>query len=346
MTRLALVMIARDEARCIGRALASAAAHVDAMIVLDTGSTDQTAQIAREHGARVESFAWRDDFAAARNAALDLSDADWNLVVDADEWLQGGFEALAPAALTDPFVGAVRMLSDIEGDGQASTWIPRLLPRGVRYEGRVHEQPVSDLPLRRIDLSVRHDGYLPDQLARKGERNETLLLAEIDAAPEDGYLWFQLGKEYAVRGRPPQAALCFAEAYRLTAADAPWRHALVVRAITALKAAGDLDEAMVLVAAEIDNWPHSPDFYFAMGDLYLECASQRPDQALDDFLPMAEMAWKRCLEIGEAPELEGAVAGRGGHMAAHNLAVFYESLGRKDVAAEYARLARDLKGST
>ncbi|HET6970534.1 MAG TPA: hypothetical protein VFH92_05360, partial [Phenylobacterium sp.] len=57
------------------------------------------------------------------------------------------------------------------------------------------------------------------------------------------------------------------------------------------------------------------------------------------FLPIVESAWKRCLEIGEQPGLEGAVAGRGGRLAAHNLAVFYETLGRADEAARYRALA-------
>jgi len=65
---------------------------------------------------------------------------------------------------------------------------------------------------------------------------------------------------------------------------------------------------------------------------------------LIESLPVAESAWKRCLEIGERPDLDGAVAGRGGHMAAHNLAVFYETLGRAQEAGDYAALAKRLRG--
>ena len=68
---IALVLIARNEERCIARCLASARAHVDEMIVLDTGSTDATREIAARCGARVLSAAWPDDFSAARN--LDLA---------------------------------------------------------------------------------------------------------------------------------------------------------------------------------------------------------------------------------------------------------------------------------
>lgn len=347
MTRLALVMIARDEAHAIARALASARPHVDRMIVLDTGSVDDTRAIAAAEGAEVHEFAWVDDFSAARNAALAHSDAAWNLVLDADEWVEGGTEALAelPAGGGER-LGLVRLnnVADAAGDAAASVWLPRILPRGVRYEGRVHEQPVGAAGGVRTGLVLGHDGYTAANLDRKAGRNEALLMAELQVTPEDPYLWHQLAREHQVRGHPPQAALCFAEALRLTPADAPWRHGLVVRAITAFKTADRLDEALELAGAEIDRWPESPDFYFALGDLYLECATQAPERAAADFLPIVEGAWKRCLEIGERPDLDGSVPGRGSHMAAHNLAVFYEALGRKELAAEHHALAARLKG--
>jgi glycosyltransferase involved in cell wall biosynthesis len=349
VTRLALVMIARDEARAIARALESARPHVDRMIVLDTGSQDDTREIARASGAQVHEFAWCDDFAAARNAALAHSDADWNLILDADEWIVGDGRALGPDNLPaggGGVLGEVRIenLADQPGvEGTAQSWLPRILPRGVRYEGRIHEQPAGDLPRRRLDLVLRHDGYAAENLARKGARNETLLMAELQARPDDAYLWFQLAKEHQARGRAAQAAFCFTEALRLAPEDVAWRHALVVRALIALKDNGQVEDALALADAEVARWQASPDFYFVIGDLYLEAASREPDRAMEHFLPVVESAWKRCLEIGERPDLDGAVAGRGGHMAAYNLSVFYETLGRAEPAAEYAALAQRLR---
>ncbi len=349
MTRLALVMIAKDEAGSIGRALRSARPHVHRMIVLDTGSADATCEIARAEGAEVHQFVWIDDFAIARNAALSHSDADWNLVLDADEWIEAGAEALGPQILPPGdggFLGEVRIenLMDQAGaEGLAQSWIARVLPRGVLYAGRIHEQPSSDMPRRRLPLSLRHDGYTTKNLARKGARNETLLMRELQDAPEDAYLWFQLAKEHQSRDRAQHAVICFTEALRLAPANAAYRHALVVRALIALKASGQLADALALADAEVVHWRNSPDFYFVIGDLYLEAASQEPDRALDHFLPVAESAWKQCLEIGERPDLDGAVAGRGGFMAAHNLSIFYETLGREGEAAEYAALANRLR---
>ena len=95
MNRIALVMIVRDEARSLERCLASALPWVDETVVVDTGSRDATIEIARRLGARVGHFAWSDDFAAARNAALALTDASWRLVLDGDEWISDGGDSLA-----------------------------------------------------------------------------------------------------------------------------------------------------------------------------------------------------------------------------------------------------------
>ena len=317
--------------------------------MLDTGSTDQTREIAAAEGAEVFDFTWCDDFAAARNAALSHSDADWNLILDADEWIAQGESALGPHALAvgeGAFLGEVRIESRMDQpgfEGVGQSWIARVLPRGVRYAGRIHEQPVSALPRRRLDLALGHDGYTDAALARKGERNEALLMEELNASPQDAYLWFQLAKEHQARGRAPQSAFCFTEALRLAPPGAPFRHALVVRALIALKANGQVDDALVLADAEVPHFTESPDFYFVIGDLYLEAASRDPDRALSDFLPVVELAWKRCLEIGERPDLDGAVAGRGGYMAAHNLAVFYETLGKAGPADTYRSLEARLR---
>lgn len=328
-------MIVRDEAHHIREALSSALPHVDFALVLDTGSKDDTARLAREAGARVAHFPWVGDFAAARNHALDLAGADWHLVLDADERLQAGaadLEALRHQAPT--FVGAVQVASTFgtQGEGAAS-WISRVLPAGVRYAGRVHEQPVHTLPVRRLPVRLTHSGYLPQALAAKAGRNAALLAAALADAPLDPYLWYQLGKDHDVYEHPADAVQAFDRARELLQGATPgWLHDLVVRSLHALKRSGRHAEAVARAEDGLAEWGHSPDFFFALGDLLLDWAAEQPERA-PELLPMIEAAWQRCLEIGEQPDLEGAVAGRGSHLAARNLAVFYDQLGRPDDAA-------------
>ena len=86
--KINLVMIVKNEERSLRKCLESAKPIVDEIIIADTGSNDRSLEIAREMGAQVFEFSWVNDFSAARNFALSHSDADWNLVLDADEYLR------------------------------------------------------------------------------------------------------------------------------------------------------------------------------------------------------------------------------------------------------------------
>ncbi|WP_206241876.1 glycosyltransferase [Novosphingobium terrae] len=326
---IAAVLIMRNEARCIARCLTSLAPHVDRLFCLDTGSTDDTIAIARAHGATVEQMVWPDDFSRARNHALALADADWNLIVDADEWIAQGGEHIRAFCKGAPRLGRVCVLSDDDSAGmlqasatpQSRSWITRLLPRGVRFSGRVHEQAISDLPREKLDVQIGHDGYLAAHMVAKQGRNRELLLAELAAHPGDAYLQFQLGRDAEGADHHGEACRWYEQALAGAAPDVPWRHDLVVRYLHCLGQSGRRPEALIMAEAQMANFPTSPDLFFVIGNLCLDTAGHEPARALDHWLPLAVTAWQRCLEIGERPDLEGSVAGRGSHLAQHNLDV-------------------------
>jgi glycosyltransferase involved in cell wall biosynthesis len=351
MTRLALVMIVKNEERSLARALESVCKHVDKMIILDTGSTDNTVAIAKSFGAEVHHYEWQDDFAAARNAALDKSDATWNLVLDADEWLESGAEALSAATLppirsrVPNFIGCVRLTNArrSEDEPDKRIFLPRVLPRGVRYEGRIHEQPASGMRRILLPILYGHDGYTDEQLARKKGRNEALLRAELEVNPQDAYMWYQLGRELFAHGDPAEAADAMVRAYNLVEPDSAIKLAVVVYAILLLRRAGRYDEALALVDIEQDNWETAPDFFFAVAELYLEWAYLNPENARDELLPVVETAWLKCLQIGEQPGLNSSIEGSGGYRAAYNLANFYKGLGFAEEAARYEQMSLEMR---
>lgn len=348
--RLALVVIARNEAATLRDCLDSAGGLVDKIVLLDTGSTDETMAIAQACGAQVHHFSWRDDFAAARNAALDKSPAAWNLILDADERLAQDAQGVQTLAETTrrpaTAIGLLPVISAFDLDdqvAQSTSWLPRLLPGSVRYQGRVHEQPVSDLPRVRLPITIHHSGYRRAALAHKRGRNRALLLAMLAEQPEDGYLHYQLGKDCEVYQDFAEAAKHYQHALQWVSLQQGYRHDLVVRLLFVLKRSGQLEAAIQLANQEMPRWQHSPDFFFVMGDLLLDWAIQHPAQAEQEFLPMVEAAWSTCLTLGEQPELEGSVKGRGSFLAAHNLAVLHEQLGRVEQAQHYHQLERDLR---
>ena len=339
--KVALVMIVRNEAPRIVRALASVSHCVDEMVVLDTGSTDATVSLARSAGARVGHFEWCDDFAAARNAALALADADWNVVIDADEWIaEHGIELLQLRHTKPDFVGTLRVDSHFDtplGTSVSPSWLSRVLPRGVRYEGHVHEQPRHKLETRRLPTVLAHDGYRADALKAKAGRNADLLARALAQAPDDAYLHYQIGKDHDVYERWLDACAHFARSracedasgatVTLLGTTPGWHHDRLVRELHALKKCRQHAQAVLLAEQNMATWSQSPDFFFALGDVLLDWATEEPTRA-GELLPMIESAWLRCLEIGERPDLEGSVAGRGSTLAARNLVVLYEGTGR------------------
>jgi hypothetical protein len=339
--RIVLVTIARNEADRIARLLASVRPWVDSMLVLDTGSDDDTAEIARQLGARVEQYEWSDDFSAARNVALDHAGGDWHLVLDADEWLAQGGEFLRQVRQQPAdWAGQVRLDDVLDSWAPqgcvARNWLSRLLPGHLRYAGRIHEQPVHALPVRRTPLVIAHDGYRPDALVSKRGRNRRLLLRELQERPDDAYLLYQVGKDASVYEEHDLAHACLAAACERGDRQASWRLDLIIRWIAAMKHLGLHGQAAALAHQERTRYGFSPDFHFAVGDLMLDWTATAPDRT-DDLLAEAEQAWRRCLAIGERPDVPGSVPGRGSHLAAFNLALLLEVTGRSAEACGLRR---------
>ena len=348
MYRVSLVVIARNEAPRITRLLQSLQPWVDEMLVLDTGSDDNTPALAAAAGARVEHFDWCQDFAAARNAALALAAADWHVVLDADEWLVTGGEALAALRQQRPeFVGTIALqdqFSDKTAGGRAqlaTSRLSRILPGSVRYGGRVHEQPLHGLPIRALPVQIGHDGYQPEHLQRKRGRNQALLQLELAGRPGDAYLWYQSGKDASVYEDYGRAETCFSRAAELSELPQGWWADLVARRLFGFKQLKQHEAGIQFAETQLQICAESPDFFFSLGDMLLDLAADQPAQA-ELLLPTIEDAWRRCLELGEHPEQTGAVAGRGSFSAAHNLALLLEGTGR----APEAQALRGVYGLT
>jgi hypothetical protein len=211
---LSLCVIARDEAATLERCLRSAEGCVDEAWVLDTGSTDDTAAIARACGAEVVPFAWCDDFSAARNAAIERARGRFVLVLDADEYLEpGAGAALRERVARDEVDGLRLVVRNLTPPGELLAWTEIRLTRvfrndpRFRYEGRIHEQigPSIAQAGGRVDdaeLRVVHTGYQTSaaQGGSRAERNLRALDAALRDQPSDPYLWYQWGVTQKARG--------------------------------------------------------------------------------------------------------------------------------------------------
>lgn len=194
MKSLALCMIVKNEEEMLGGCLESIKEFVDEIIVVDTGSSDNTKQIALDHGAKVFDFEWINDFAAARNYAKAQSSCDYVMALDADERFnsevgdamrtalnnQGakvGFIRLTNARSIEDDVASV--LSGVNADGTA-TYLPRFLLNvdGNDWVGRVHEAPTQLHGAFYLDADLVHLGADSDYRSSKGKGLRNLKLLE------------------------------------------------------------------------------------------------------------------------------------------------------------------------
>ena len=212
------------------RCLSSLSGAVDEIVVVDTGSTDATPEIAERFGARLCRFEWCADFSAARNVGLDAASCDWILSIDADEFLAAGTQAEVRASIdrTDAegiLVTVQNLLAADDLVQSAESQIVRLFRRrdDVRFAGIIHEEVTTAITRRggRIAGSpvvIVHDGYSRDTAQSSGsraERNLPILVRAVDDAPRDPYLHFHLGATYQHLGRHGDARRHLAQVLRL-----------------------------------------------------------------------------------------------------------------------------------
>ena len=139
---IALCMIVKNEEKLLGKCLQSAKSLVDEIIVVDTGSTDRTMEIANEFGARVYQHAWQNSFSEARNHALNYVTSDWILQLDADEQLEQGDIPLVRNLIQSKHYHAIFVaIYNYLPRGRTKLYFPRIFRRGkAHYEGIVHNQ--------------------------------------------------------------------------------------------------------------------------------------------------------------------------------------------------------------
>lgn len=376
-------MIVKNEERCIRKSLEAALPFVDDVIVVDTGSTDRTLEILNEyqkhqdavapvsvrpHHIYIEHFQWVDDFSKARNYSLEISEqhgADVNLVLDADEYLQtvpGGYAKLREQVADfnkkygDDWKGTLVRIDQFENEKKeidsARTRTDRLLPRGIRYRGSIHEQTSPTGHSVPCLLVADHDGYLQKG---KGNRNLTYLINALDKDPDNPYYNAQAGITFHNLGLPEEA-LPYLEKFLYFWEDRVFSKPKEENAVlpdyvylgvlaylyclTDLNTEETLETAMQ-TAVRIQPWfDNITDFWFFCGILYMDRLLINTKKYIDE-LPMIEQCYMICLELGEN-SFPLSVAGTGSYKAAYNLGTWYESSGQKDKAVSCYQMAADL----
>ena len=209
---LSLSMIVKNEEDSLAACLESVKNLVDEIVIVDTGSTDRTVEIAESFGAKVHYFEWVNDFAKARNESLKYCSGEWILYLDADERVEIDSIEKFRIGLEHSPSDLGGLICTIESKHQLNDsseihrgGYPRLF-RNIGYPklkfiGRVHEQispSIRDagLGFDHTNLKIIHIGYdiSEDELRKKLDRNYKLLMQHVNEEPTNGYAWYQLGQ--------------------------------------------------------------------------------------------------------------------------------------------------------
>ena len=284
--RLSLCMIVKNESAGLARCLRLARSHVDEIVIVDTGSTDGTQDIAREYADVFEEIEWPGSFSTARNHSFDLAGGDYLLVLDGDEYIEGdrSWQRIRKVinrrnllCVQLPIVNLMREDQLVAADRMYQERIMRNDPR-LRYTGRVHNQIQDTIrslstemgeDVVQIEAEVMHTGYALSTEAMSKKYAPRLEMLEYEYANPSSdvyraYYGYQLALGYYVLQRYDNAATIFNEINydELTAQNAFYTHLLASQTALKLKNA---PMALIHCNEMLTLDPNEPVAYHATG---------------------------------------------------------------------------------
>ena len=297
MIPISVCIIAKNEEERIEKCLAPLMTYDFEIIVVDTGSTDRTKELALKYTKNVYDFEWINDFSAARNFSLKKASHNYVLVLDCDEYLTDiDLEGVYKAVEQHP-QGVGRLLRNnyYDTNGKRTNFpdrVERLFhKRHYYYKSSIHEQVTNiktdstyydryDIP-----LTVDHAGYLGgiEAMIKKAERNNELLFKEIEQHPDDAYLYFQVGQSYNAISDYENSYIYYKKAFELPInPEQPWLPVMVSNFISSMTHTGRAQEALEFITPRYDSFANNSTFFCSMGVIYLNV--EQPLKAMMEFV--------------------------------------------------------------
>ena len=323
--RISLTMIVRNESAHLVNCLESVKNKVEEMIIVDTGSTDDTVSIAQRYTPNVYTFPWHNDFSAARNFAIKRASGDWILALDADEEVQCQDQNCFHSLLNrgeDKEAFLLPLLNPISDSTEEfnTFYVLRLFRNDGRYQyvGKIHEQislpdqqkvGLATGPIlmhRSLPLKIRH---------QKRNRNLQLLKKASQEDPHNPFLHYYLGVEWLMLGKSAYAQPFLQKAYSSLSDDnLLFRAPALKYLLVSLRALGRIDEALSLCLEASLQYPNFTDIFY-LGGLLLEEKEE---------YPIALKWFKHAINCGKPPALLSHMTGSGSFLAYYHLGFCYE----------------------
>lgn len=340
MLPISVCIIAKNEEKYIEECLHRLSFFDWEIIVVDTGSTDKTIEIARKYTPNVYHFDWVNDFSAARNFSISLATNDYILVVDCDEYLESNtdtYELLSklPEQIQTNQIGIIDRFSITADTSEGSLDDSHSLvhepiarffhKKHVHYQGSIHEQLEAihqeALTFVPISLSFNHVGYSTMDIKKaKANRNIAMLEVELTRDNNNPYILFQLGQSYFGLNDYETALSYFERALELDVNEQEdYVQTMVESYGYCLLYLKQYSRALELEGIYSVFSKHA-DFVFLMGLVYMNNALF--DRAIEEFLKATTIA-------------SYSVDGVNSYKAFYNVGVIYECMGNKQQATHY-----------
>lgn len=340
---LSICIITRNEQDNLDKCLKKICGYKQEIVVVDTGSTDDSICVAKKYTDHVFHFKWCDDFSAARNYAAAQADNDLIMMLDTDEFV----EKLEVQKLLELLeqngkkVGRIHRKNAYKSGGQwlnSNELVNRIYDRRYyHYEGRIHEQIVRTDSEDKYGYETyvapvytEHAGYTGDtaQRQKKAQRNIELLQKVLEEEDPDPYILYQLGKGYYYKGDYTNASLRFEQMFEMPLNPRlEYVNDMITTYGYALLNSGQEGKALFLENL-YDDFSHSADYNFMMGLVYMK--NMKLDEAVQSFLAAVQIP-------------ECAVEGVNSYQAYYNIGVIYECTGDKKNALQYYRKCGNYK---
>ncbi|GLI08706.1 glycosyl transferase family 2 [Paenibacillus tyrfis] len=276
---ITLCMIIKNEEAVLARCLESVKNIVDEIVIVDTGSTDQTKTIAQQYTDLVFDFPWSNDFSVAKNDAISKATAPWILVLDADEYLQHDgpdirnfLRGLDPQKPLGVISSIINYVGHPNSGKMVESSAARIFPRNpdIYFVRPIHEQlryRHGELTYINGPLVIYHTGYTQDtiQLKNKTERNLSIFQTMQHTGNLKPYDYYTLGNEYMMAEQYELALKQYQKAYVKEEFEKYWFPYCATQMITAYLKLKQYKEASLLIDSSWRFWPQYSDFYWFKG---------------------------------------------------------------------------------
>jgi glycosyltransferase involved in cell wall biosynthesis len=280
---LSLCMIVKNEESVIERCLSSISHLVDEIIIVDTGSTDNTKEKVKAFTSNIHDFEWVNDFSAARNFAASKASGEWILVLDADEFIDeenfNGFiqELQNDDGSFDTYTAKILNFTGNSGENLVQNFHDRIYKNNgkIQYYRKIHEQFESrdgqTLRNKNSSLLIFHSGYLNYTVQEKDkkQRNKELLDKEINNGENKAFDYFNFGNEYFSIGEYLKALDSYLEAYKLKKDfRLSWVSTTLVQMIICLINLKRYNDALNVIRDAESIYAHSPEIQYLKGEIF------------------------------------------------------------------------------